>query len=81
MQHPELSRLLQQGDFGALFIRMMGWDNPEQRLPVDVAESALRPVPVADKRGVTAWRVDCPERAAEAFGAVSGGASSEAAEP
>ena len=59
MQHPELSRLLQQGDFDALF-RGMGWDNPEQRLPVDVAESALRPVPVADKRGVTAWRVDCP---------------------
>ena len=59
MQHPELSRPLQQGDFDALF-RGMGWDNPEQRLPVDVAESALRPVPVADKRGVTAWRVDCP---------------------
>ena len=59
MQHQELSRLLQQGDFDALF-RMMGWDNPEHRLPVDVAESALRPVPVADKRGVTAWRVDCP---------------------
>ena len=59
MQHPELSRLLQQGDFDALF-RRMGWDNPEQRLPVDVTESALRPVPVADKRGVTAWRVDCP---------------------
>ena len=59
MKHPELSRLLQQGDFDVLF-RGMGWDNPEQRLPVDVAESALRPVPVADKRGVTAWRVDCP---------------------
>lgn len=38
----------------------MGWDNPEQRLPVDVTESVLRPVPVADKRGVTAWRVDWP---------------------
>ena len=59
MQHADLSRLLQQGDFGALF-RRMGWDNPEQGLPVDVAESALRPVAVADKRGVTAWRVDCP---------------------
>lgn len=38
----------------------MGWDNPELRQPVDVLDSALRPVPVADKRGVTAWRVDCP---------------------
>ena len=56
----ELSRLLQQGDFDTLFRRMMGWDNPEQRLPVMVDESLLRPVQVADKRGVTAWRVDCP---------------------
>ncbi len=61
MQHQELSRLLQRGDFDALF-RRMGWDNPEQRQPVDVAESRLRPAPVADKRGVTAWRVDCPDR-------------------
>lgn len=59
MQQQELSRLLQKGDFDALF-RGIGWDNPVQRLPVDVAESGLRPVPVADKRGVTAWRVDCP---------------------
>ena len=59
MLQQELSGLLRQGDFDALF-RRMGWDNPEQRLPVDVTESLLRPVPVADKRGVTAWRVDCP---------------------
>ena len=59
MQHQELSRLLQEGDFDALF-RRIGWDNPERRLPVEVAESVLRPVPLADKRGVTAWRVDCP---------------------
>ena len=59
MQHQELSVLLQQGDFDALF-RQMGWDNPEQRSPVNVAASVLRPVPAADKRGVTAWRVDCP---------------------
>lgn len=59
MQHQELSVLLQQGDFDALF-RQMGWDNPEQRSPVNVAGSVLRPVPAADKRGVTAWRVDCP---------------------
>ena len=58
-QHQKLSRLLQQHDFHALF-RRMGWDNPEQRQPVAVAESVLRPVQVADKRGVTAWRVDCP---------------------
>lgn len=38
----------------------MGWDNPNNRSPVDVQDSQLRPVPVADKRGVTAWRVDCP---------------------
>ena len=60
MQHQELSVLLQQGDFGALFRQQMGWDNPEQRSPVKVAGSVLCPVPVADKRGVTAWRVDCP---------------------
>ena len=60
MQHQELSVLLQQGDFGALFRQQMGWDNPEQRAPVNVAGSVLCPVPVADKRGVTAWRVDCP---------------------
>ena len=59
MSHQELSSLLQLGDFDTLF-RRMGWDNPEQRAPVVVDESALRPVPVADKRGVTAWRVDCP---------------------
>ncbi len=38
----------------------MGWDNPENRQPVKVDESALRPVPVADKKGVTAWLVNCP---------------------
>ena len=59
MQHQQLSPLLQQSDFDSLF-RRMGWDNPEQRQPVAVSESNLRPVPVADKRGVTAWRVDCP---------------------
>jgi len=63
MQHEELSKLLQQGDFGALF-RRMGWDNPEpepeQRDSVSVPDSSLRPVAVAGKKGVTAWRVDCP---------------------
>ena len=60
MQHQEFARLLKEGDFDTLF-RRMGWDNPEHRLPVEVADSALRPVPVADKIGVTAWRVDCPD--------------------
>ncbi|MXZ53423.1 MAG: hypothetical protein F4Z34_09600, partial [Acidimicrobiaceae bacterium] len=56
-----MSRLLQEGRFDALFHRMLGWDNPKQQLPVDVTESELRPVAVADKRGVTAWRVDCTD--------------------
>ena len=55
----EYVRLLQKADFQLLF-RKMGWDNPNNRSPVDVQGSRLRPVPVADKRGVTAWRVDCP---------------------
>ena len=59
MPHEELSSLLRQGDFDALF-RRMGWDNPEHRVPVEVDDSVLRPVPVADKRGITAWLVDCP---------------------
>ena len=59
VQRQDLAKLLQRSDFDMLF-RRMGWDNPEQLLPVDVAESVLRPVPVADKRGVTVWRVDCP---------------------
>ncbi len=60
MPYEELSSLLQQGDFETLFIRHMGWNNPEQRSPAAVAGSELRPVAVADKLGVTAWRVDCP---------------------
>ena len=60
MLHEELSRLLQQGDFESLFRRKMGWDNPRNRLPVEVDDSVLRPRPVADKRGITAWVVDCP---------------------
>lgn len=60
MQHEDMPKLLQGADFDTLF-RRMGWDNPEQRSTVDVADSELRPVAVADKRGVTAWRVDCPD--------------------
>ena len=60
MPYGELSSLLTQGDFETLFIRGMGWDNPEQKQPVAVVDSALRPVPVADKRGVIVWLVDCP---------------------
>lgn len=60
MAHSEMRHLLVAGDFAELF-RSMGWDNPRSRQSVEVAESALRAVPVADKRGVTAWRVDCPD--------------------
>ena len=59
MQHQTLSKLLSCNDFNSLF-RGMGWDNPEQRQPAIVPDSDLRPVPVADKRGVTVWLVNCP---------------------
>ena len=60
MSHSELSQLLQENDFDSLFRKKMGWDNPEQREQICVTESDLTPIPVADKRGVTAWLVDCP---------------------
>ena len=56
----DLSRLLQQGDFEGLFIRCMGWDNPTQDSPVEVADLGLKATAVADKKGVTAWQVNCP---------------------
>ena len=59
MTEQELAELLRQGDFDALF-RRMGWDNPGSIEAVRVEDSELRPVAVADKRGVTAWRVECP---------------------
>ena len=59
MTEQDLAELLRHGDFGALF-RRMGWDNPGAIETVQVEESDLRPVPVADKRGVTAWLVECP---------------------
>ena len=65
-RHNDFRRLIQSGDFGALF-RGMGWDNPQRREPVPVSESGLRPVPVADKRGVTVWRVDCPDGLPQRF--------------
>ena len=55
----ELRELLLQGDFRALFHRM-GWDNPGAIETVQVEGSDLRPVAIAQKRGVTAWLVDCP---------------------
>ena len=55
----ELAALLRRGDFGALF-RRMGWGNPGAIETVQVDGSDLMPVPVADKRGVTAWLVECP---------------------
>ena len=59
MTEQEFAELLLHGDFGALF-RRMGWDNPGAIETVQVEESDLRPVAVADKRGVTAWLVECP---------------------
>ncbi len=59
MTEQELAGLLKEGDFDALF-RRMGWDNPGSIEAVRVEDSELRPVAVADKRGVTAWRVECP---------------------
>lgn len=59
MTEQELAGLLKEGDFDALF-RRMGWDNPGSIETVRVEDSELRPVAVADKRGVTAWRVECP---------------------
>ena len=65
MVEQELAELLRQGDFGALF-RRMGWDNAGALETVQVPETDLEPLPVADKRGVTAWVVQCragvPER-------------------
>lgn len=60
MTEQELAGLLKQGDFGDLF-RRMGWENPGAIEPVQMDDSDLRPVPVADKRGVTAWLVECPD--------------------
>lgn len=59
-RHRDFRRLIRDGDFETLFIRRLGWDYLERREPVLVPESSLRPVAVADKRGVTVWRVDCP---------------------
>ena len=61
MPDDQLGELLKQGDFDGLFRTRMGWDNPQQRVPAPVDDCSLLPVAVADKRGVTAWRVDCPE--------------------
>ena len=59
MTEQELAELLLHGDLGALF-RRMGWDNPGAIETVRLEDSDLRPVAVADKRGVTAWQVECP---------------------
>ena len=59
MTEQDLVALLRHGDFGALF-RRMGWDNPGAIETVQVDGSDLRPLAIADKRGVTAWLVECP---------------------
>ena len=45
-------------EFGDLF-RHMGWDNPSNSRPASVHDSDLRPMPIAEKRGLVAWRVQC----------------------
>ena len=51
---------LAAGDFAGLFIGEMGWDHPRSTDPVHLAENDSTAVAVADKKGVTAFRVDCP---------------------
>ena len=76
---PDLMRkLLDNGDFGGLFRRRLGWDNPPEGLDriklgdgvgtgsVPVSPRTARAV--AEKRGVIVWVVDCseiPSRAAQ----------------
>ena len=48
------------GDFAGLFIGEMGWDHPRSTDPVHLAENDLTAIAVADKKGVTAFRVACP---------------------
>ena len=59
MIEEQLAALLREGDFKALFLRM-GWEDPGALEPVRVEDSDLVPVAVGDKRGVTAWLVECP---------------------
>ena len=59
MNEQELATLLLEGNFKALFLRM-GWEDPGELEPVRVEDSDLVPVAVGDKRGVTAWLVECP---------------------
>ncbi len=51
---------LEGGDWESLFLDGMGWDYAGNRRPVEVDDSDLRAVCVADKKGVGAWRVDSP---------------------
>ena len=59
MKTKDLSSLIKGSDFVSLF-RLLGWDNPEQQQSATVVDSDLRPKAIADKRGITAWLVDCP---------------------
>ncbi|MCY3564376.1 MAG: hypothetical protein OXH26_10720 [bacterium] len=58
----QLRHLLDTADLSELF-RNMGWDNPPPYYlsnSVSVPETSLTARAVADKRGVTAWEVKCP---------------------
>ena len=48
------------GDFTGLFIGEMGWDHPRSTDPVHLSENDLTAAAVAQKKGVTAFRADCP---------------------
>ncbi|MDE0643870.1 MAG: Eco57I restriction-modification methylase domain-containing protein [bacterium] len=56
-----LSRYLLQGDFESLFIEGMGWDNPpDYQVVLIEGREDFSGVALAEKRGVIAWKVDCP---------------------
>ncbi|MCY3892308.1 MAG: hypothetical protein OXF65_03320 [Acidimicrobiaceae bacterium] len=61
MASERLRNLLAEGDFESLFIGEMGWDRPPPLSVRPAVGSDLCPVPIADKRGVTAFVVACAD--------------------
>ena len=56
-----LRELLVAGDLVGLFVGAMGWDHPDHAEPVVDVETGLSAAAVANKKGVTAFRVDCSD--------------------
>ena len=54
-----LRERLRASDLAGLFIVEMGWDNPPHFAMPSLDGTELSPVPVADKKGVTAFEVPC----------------------